>query len=62
VNGLKADEVGSLSIIDLNGRIITTKNASNGLNRITINNAFNGVHLIQLFNGKNLITQKFIKD
>jgi hypothetical protein len=62
VNGLKADEVGSLSIIDLNGRIITTKNASNGLNRITINNAFNGVHLIQLSNGKNLITQKFIKD
>jgi hypothetical protein len=61
VNGLKAEEVGSLSIVDLSGRVITVKTVTNGLNRISINNASNGVHLVQLSNSKNLVTQKFIK-
>jgi hypothetical protein len=62
VNGIKNGETGVLSILDLSGRVITSKNVVNGLNKININNSSNGVNLIQLSNGKSILTQKFIKE
>jgi hypothetical protein len=62
VNGLKAEEAGSLSVIDMSGRVIATKSVANGLNTINISNASKGMQLIQLSNSKDQLTQKFIKE
>ena len=62
VNGLKVEETGILSVIDMNGRLIATKSVTNGLNTINISNASKGMQLIQLSNSKNQLTQKFIKE
>jgi hypothetical protein len=61
VNGIKPNQVGNISLVDMSGRVVTTKTVVNGLNIININPVSKGVQLIKLSNGENQITKKFIK-
>ncbi len=62
VGGIKANEVGVLSLIDMNGRIVKNTSVVNGVNKISVNELTNGLQLIKLSNGKNQLVKKFIKD
>jgi hypothetical protein len=62
VGGLKANEVGQVTLLDMNGRILKSKAVINGLNKISIDELSNGMQLIKLSNGKDQLVKKFIKD
>jgi hypothetical protein len=62
VGGIKVNEVGLLSLIDMNGRIVKNTSVVNGVNKISVNELSNGLQLIKLSNGKNQLVKKFIKD
>ena len=61
VNGLKSNELGNVSLVDMNGRVITTKSVTNGVNKINISGLSKGLQLIKLSNGLDQLTKKFIK-
>ena len=62
VGGLKANEVGVITLLDMNGRIVKNTCVVNGVNKISVNELSNGLHLIKLSNGKIQLVKKFIKD
>jgi hypothetical protein len=62
VGGLKANEVGQVTLLDMNGRMLKSKAVINGLNKISIDELSNGMQLIKLSNGKDQLVKKFIKD
>ena len=61
VNGLKSNELGNVSLVDINGRIVATKSVTNGVNKINISDVSKGMQLIKLSNGLVQLTKKFIK-
>ena len=61
VNGLKSNELGNVSLVDMNGRIVATKSVTNGVNKINISGVSKGLQLIKLSNGLDQLTKKFIK-
>lgn len=61
VNGLKSNELGNVSLVDINGRIVATKSVTNGVNKINISGLSKGLQLIKLSNGLDQLTKKFIK-
>ncbi len=62
VGGLKANEVGQVILLDMNGRMLKSKTVVNGVNKLSINELSNGLQLIKLSNGKDQLVKKFIKD
>ena len=62
VGGIKANEVGVISLLDMNGRIVKNTSVVNGVNKISVNELSSGLQLIKLSNGKNQLVKKFIKD
>ncbi len=55
-------EVGVITLLDMNGRIVKNTSVVNGVNKISVNELSNGLHLIKLSNSKNQLVKKFIKD
>jgi hypothetical protein len=62
VGGLKANEAGVITFLDMNGRIVKNTSVVNGVNKISVNELANGLQLIKLSNGKSQLVKKFIKD
>jgi hypothetical protein len=62
VGGIKTNEVGLITLLDMNGRVLKSKAVVNGVNKLSVNELANGLQLIKLSNGKSQLVKKFIKD
>jgi hypothetical protein len=62
VGGIKTNEVGVMTLLDMNGRVLKSKTVVNGVNKLSVNELVNGLQLIKLSNGKSQLVKKFIKD
>ncbi len=56
-----AENIVSIEVNDINGKLIKTETLSNGLNNIKLNNIAAGLYTVKIVHGNSSITEKLIK-